>query len=93
MVANQRFVYVIESTIQPGRIYTGLAADVGARLAAHSQETTANTPTTPDVLEATGRVTRLLTGGTWHDAAPIRGGAAYRLAGVKVTTIVAVAPW
>lgn len=36
MIANQRFVYVIESTTHPGRVYTGLTSDVRSRLAAHN---------------------------------------------------------
>jgi predicted GIY-YIG superfamily endonuclease len=34
---NQRFVYVLLSTIHENRYYTGLTADVEARLAFHPQ--------------------------------------------------------
>jgi len=36
MLASKRFVYVMKNDDIPPRYYTGLASDVGARLASHN---------------------------------------------------------
>jgi putative endonuclease len=36
LVGDQRYVYILLSTVHPNRYYTGLTSDVRARLAAHN---------------------------------------------------------
>ena len=56
----QRFVYVLLSTIHPGRYYTGLTSDVSARLAAHNAGLSKHT--------ANGRPWKIVTAIEFSDA-------------------------
>ena len=52
-MSNQRYVYILLSTVHPNRYYTGLTSDVQARLAAHNAGLSKHT--------ANGRPWKLLT--------------------------------
>ncbi len=45
MTPDQRFVYIVKSTVHSNRYYTGLTADVSARLASHNAGLSKHTAT------------------------------------------------
>lgn len=59
-VSDQRYVYVLLSTVHHGRYYTGLTSDVRARLAAHNAGLSKHT--------ANGRPWKLVTTIEFSDA-------------------------
>ena len=59
-MSAQRFVYVLLSTIHPGRYYTGLTSDVSARLASHNAGQSKHT--------ANGRPWKIVTSIEFSDA-------------------------
>jgi predicted GIY-YIG superfamily endonuclease len=59
--ADQRVVYILSSTVYPGRYYTGLTSDVHARLSAHNAGSSKHT--------ASGRPWRLVATIEFSDAA------------------------
>jgi predicted GIY-YIG superfamily endonuclease len=59
-VNDQRYVYVLVSTVHQGRYYTGLTSDVQARLAAHNAGLSKHT--------ANGRLWRVVTTIEFSDA-------------------------
>ena len=72
-MSDQRYVYILLSTIHQNRYYTGLTSNVGARLAAHNAGLSKHT--------ASGRPWRLVTTIEFLNAEKARGFEAYLKSG------------